>query len=287
MGPAGRFWNPFCKTTPRNIVLEIMKHPNFRRTRRAAFTLIELLVVIAIIAILASMLLPALSSAKGKGRQTKCLSNLRNIGLAMQVYIADFGRYPGHFYVPDGEIVFPPRLLPYVAGNLTLWNCPSEKSHFYYTNDTQQGSANFGRPMKLTPSTGFCYGYNDWGGIPEFREPYQGLGADLNPNGTAPWNKEPSESHVKSPADMIVVADSKSDGSWDTAIDPADRAPGRGEEGPEWPSQRHAGNANFMFADGHAESLKQSLMVSPKLGIRKRWNADNRPHVNARGLYVP
>ncbi len=226
------------------------------------FTLIELLVVIAILAILAALLLPALSRAQSEARTTACKNNLRQIGISLSLYLGEFQKYP--FWreaIVRGQAVgnkWDAALLPYASRNPNIFNCPALRSAMPWTN---------------TPWFNPSYGYNALGTGGE-RSGIPSLGLDPSSAPTSA-NAALSENNVVVPADMIAVGDypmsvipGEQDGDIAGALDATD----------DYIADRHNHGGNVLFCDVHVEYGKQTNWMVPNEKARLRWNIDHQPH---------
>ena len=191
---------------------------------RKGFTLIELLVVIAIIAILAAILFPVFARAREKARQSSCLSNVKQISLAVMMYAQDYDEtlpyhylntnVPGAVLCPGGGtssgIIWPLPVYPYVK-NLQIFNCPSWS---YKWNGNYTGRQAYGISLHIRGRT---------------------------------------LADIRQPAETIMLAD-----AYDASASPQSYYIRRnlemlnGEPRTIIPD-RHNGGANFGLCDGHAK----------------------------------
>jgi prepilin-type N-terminal cleavage/methylation domain-containing protein/prepilin-type processing-associated H-X9-DG protein len=236
-----------------------------------AFTLIELLVVIAIIAILAAMLLPALASAKERGKRTACLSNIRQVGIMCTMYAGDYG---DKLFAPLGSPSNPIALASTLLPTLQTYGMVIKTNSSEQNNVWSCPERNYLPRQDPNVPTTIAIGYQYYGGITSW----------LNPAGTFAHPPSPVKLSTSNPR-WCLAAESNCRSVNAISGFPANDV-GWGADGyvpgelvrvPHPASSgTHPAGGNILFADGSANWVKfQSMyfMNSDNANLNNRWFA--------------
>jgi prepilin-type N-terminal cleavage/methylation domain-containing protein/prepilin-type processing-associated H-X9-DG protein len=264
-----------------------------KTTHRSGFTLIELLVVIAIIAILAAMLLPALSRARVSADGAACRNNLRQMGIALRLYLEDGSVYPGVGRITYAGPWFM-QIEPYLGDRWPTNDNPA--SGVFACPGYNRISGRYYGGYDTIPDSGRgAYGYNfseTFWGIPDRQ--CRGLGGyTVNESGRG---RPLKDSQVIRPTEMIAVTDavveahapnynSFSPGyplaSYAALSEPlfmgiSDKRSLDG--GRKFYARRHKDRFTTLYCDGHVETRKvEELFNQFRADVRQRWHFDNKP----------
>ena len=206
-----------------------MREPNTARIRHMGFTLIELLIVISIITILASLLLPALSKVKAKTRAVKCSSNIKQVGLAFNMYSNDFDDYTCPRLTYDNNYSWPKILID----NDYITRHPVEKK--------------FSNSILMCP---------DGKGSSHKEDYYYGTSFGINTcvasRATGTLLRYYKRSQIINASTIIYASDATSYwiGFYDVGC------------GFQYIINRHIGKTNILFFDGHVNSMDKNLLPS-------------------------